>query len=98
MIQIGIHYNLFTRETYKSYYRDGQLIGYANGREVHRNPETRAENEITRAQAYRYWKHNFKDRCCWTLPEPLQEALDKPVKTYGSYWNERLQEEVGYEG
>lgn len=98
MITTEIYYNLFSGKMHKSFWRDGCLIGYAIGQEVRRYPEVRTEDEISRAQAFRYWKRNFKGRYCWTLPELLQEALDKSSKTYGSYWNKRLQEVVGYEG
>ena len=98
MITTEIYCSFFTGKMHKNFYRNGQVIGWANGQEVRRNPEVRTEDEISRAQAFRYWDRNFKGRYCWTLPELLQEALDKPSKTYGSYWNERLQEVVGYEG
>lgn len=83
---------------YTEYYKNGKYIGarYYNGVTLvkpHSEP-----CEISRAQAFKYWERHFSGLPCWLLPKPLEDALDKPVKSNGVYWSKRRREYVGYSG
>ena len=82
-----------------TYYRNGRAFAIKrhNGTIHFINKPYSAPVEITRAQAYKYWERHFPGRCCYSLPEILQKALEKPCVSHGFFVN-HLGEAIGYSG
>lgn len=87
---------------YRAYHKKGKVIGIWTAASqslklVHRPEQPIDRVEITRAQAYRYWEKHFDKRSVYSLPKLLQEAVDKPCKSNGTYIKKDGQL-AGYEG
>lgn len=97
MITVKTHESFFGDGMVKNFYRDDQLIGWAEDGKVARYSTFGTFHELSRAQGYKYWKKHFKNRLIWDLPEALQEAINKEPTAYGEYTN-REGEVIGYIG
>ena len=95
---VRVSEDLFSEGNFwRYYYRDGRLYGESGCYGLRLFPAPVSKVELTRAQGYRYWAKHFPDRACYTLPEALQEAIDRPPVSSG-YYVDHSGELVGYEG
>ncbi len=87
---------------YRAYHKQGQVIAIWTAtmqalKLVHRYEQPNPQVEISRAQAFRYWRKHFDKQSVYSLPKLLQEAVEKPCKSFGTYVR-KDGNLVGYEG
>lgn len=88
----------FGTPAYTEFRKDGELVAVRLGSEWQFTRKLCPSSvELTRAQGFKYWERHFSDRVCWSLPQPLQAALDREPRTIGEY-TDRRGERIGYEG
>lgn len=94
----------FQNGYYKNFLRNGVVIATA-----HYTPDGKRDRlewlktcsapvELTRAQGFRYWSKYFPDRTCYSLPEVLEEAINKPCTSEGVFYSKKYNELIGYAG
>ena len=91
MITVKQYESIFTGGTHKNYYKDGKLWGMSYDNKLKLEPHWKDPTDyLTRAQGYKYWRKYFPGRICYTLPEPLQEAIDREPESRGVYEDDRV--------
>lgn len=89
---------LFTDLPTRIYYKDSRAVGMSYEGAVSLLPSYSSTCELTRAQGYRYWEKHFSNRNYYSLPLILQEAIDKPSRSFGQYVSKKDGALIGYEG
>lgn len=96
IVRISDHF--FDNSTIIDFYRDGKLVATRIDHEpIRLIPQYSEPIELTQAQGFKYWSRHFSGRTCWDIPQALQDALNRPSKTKGSYID-RNGEQIAYEG
>ena len=88
----------FTKLPTRLYYKNGREIARSCDGHISLLPSYHSKCELTRAQGFRYWEKHFPDRSRYTLPQVLQEAVDKPSHSFGQYVSKQDGALIGYEG
>lgn len=89
---------LFSEFPTRIYYKNGREIGRSSNGAIYLYPSCSSDCELTRAQGFRYWKRHFGHRSYYALPQALQDAIDKPCRSFGQYVSKRDGALIGYEG
>ena len=87
-------------EETKEFWKDGRCVMIITyDKQKHYYPRPRCKYQpLFRSQGYKYWKKYFPNRACYTLPEILQEAIDREPRTEGRFYSEKYGEYIGYIG
>lgn len=80
----------------RNFWKNGELYGSSHGG-LHLTPKFSSPCKLTRAQAYKYWERYFPNTYWWELPQALQDGLDEPPRSFGTFVA-KGGEIIGYEG
>ena len=87
----------FGTPNYTEFFKNGKLIAIRRG-DAWTMVGHVSKVELTRAQGYKYWERYCPNRIDWSLPQPLQDALEREPRTSGVFFDRRRGEWCGYEG
>lgn len=77
---------------YKDFSRNGRQIAFAHYDENGKRDFFHYRKEsnpvvLTRAKGFRYWRKHFSGRNSYTLPEELQDAINLPCVSEGTFYD-----------